>query len=80
MLAGAAEAALTSGIGRNGGIERGAIEIRPQEIGEVQLRVGKLPQQEIGDALLAARAALGEDLAVDACSAESVSLLAKTAP
>jgi hypothetical protein len=30
----------------------GHVEIRPQLLGEIELRIGQIPQQEIADALL----------------------------
>src|SRR5688500_4817399 len=56
LLAGAPEAALApaEGVERVG--ERGGPEVRPQGFGEVQLGVRELPQEEVGDALLAAGA------------------------
>src|SRR3954470_14556287 len=36
-------------------LEVGAREVRPQDLGEVQLAVGRLPHQEVRDPLLAAR-------------------------
>src|SRR4051812_8851893 len=56
LLAGAAEAPLAAAIGFERFIERSAVEVRPKRVGEVKLRVGELPQQEIADALLAAGA------------------------
>ena len=41
---------------RRSPVERGGIEIGPQRVGEIELGVGELPQQEIADALLAAGA------------------------
>ena len=37
-------------------VERGRVEVRPQQVGEIELGVGELPEQEIADALLAAGA------------------------
>ena len=41
---------------RERGVEGGGVEVRPQQVGEVQLGVRELPEQEVGDALLAAGA------------------------
>jgi hypothetical protein len=38
-----AEAPLATGIGRQGRVELTFVEIRPQAVGEIQLRVGDLP-------------------------------------
>src|SRR4051812_34131735 len=56
LLARAAEAALAAAEGGERFLERRGAEVRPERIGEVELRVRELPQEEIGDALLAARA------------------------
>src|SRR5690554_2818485 len=53
LLAGAAETALARAVGRDCLIERELVEVGPQRVGEVQLGVGELPQQEVADALLA---------------------------
>ena len=53
---GAAEAPLAAGVPGERRIERRGVEVGPEDVGEVQLRVGELPQQEIADALLAAGA------------------------
>src|SRR5579862_5183187 len=50
------EAPLAAGEEGECGLELGQIEIRPQRRTEIQLGVGAVPQQEIADALLAARA------------------------
>src|SRR5258706_14098341 len=54
LLAGAAEAALALAIGGHRGIEGRSVEVRPQRLGEVELRIRELPEEEVGDALLAA--------------------------
>src|SRR6476620_8977903 len=46
LLAGAAEAALALAIGGERGVEGGGVEVRPQRLGEEELRIGELPQQE----------------------------------
>src|SRR5213075_2842519 len=56
LLAGAAEAPLAAGVGGDRLVERRGVEIRPQRLGEVELGVGELPEEEVADALLAARA------------------------
>src|SRR5687768_11580399 len=56
LLAGAAEASLAAAIGGEGLLQRGGAEIGPQGVGEVELGVRELPEQEVGDALLAAGA------------------------
>ena len=56
LLAGAAEAPLALPIPIDRGVERGGVEIGPQHVGEIELGVGELPQQEVRDPLLAAGA------------------------
>src|SRR5262245_87542 len=56
LFAGAAETAFALLEGSDGRVQRGSVEVGPQQIGEIQLRVSQLPQQEIADALLAAGA------------------------
>src|SRR3972149_1668332 len=56
LFAGAPEAPLAPVVGRECGFERGAVEVRPQRIGEMQLGIGKLPEQKVAHALLAAGA------------------------
>src|SRR5712671_6658681 len=46
LLAGAAEAALPAAIGVDRLVEGGSIEIRPERFGEIELRIGELPEQE----------------------------------
>src|SRR5688572_21119172 len=53
LLARAAEAPLALAVRRDRLVERRAVEIGPQRLGEIELGVGKLPEQEVGDALLA---------------------------
>src|SRR5271156_6475306 len=55
LLAGAAEAPFPPAVGGEGILKRGGVEIRPQRIREIQFRISKLPEQEVADALLAAR-------------------------
>ena len=50
----APEAALTAGELEQRGVERVRAEVRPQRVAEVELGVGGLPDQEVGQALLAA--------------------------
>src|ERR671912_341714 len=52
----AAEAALALGVRADGAQEVHAPEVGPQRLAEVELRVGRLPQQEAAEALLAGRA------------------------
>src|SRR5262245_25800877 len=54
LLARAAEAALARPVRGECRLEGLRAEIRPERLGEMQLRVGELPQQEVADALLAA--------------------------
>src|SRR4051794_32694458 len=54
LLARAPEAPLALAVRGDGRIERLGAEIGPQRLGEVELGVGELPEEEIGDALLAA--------------------------
>src|SRR5512134_174367 len=56
LLAGAAEAPLAPAVRGERFFERRGIEVGPQRLGEVELGVGELPQQEVADALLAAGA------------------------
>src|SRR5438105_2501992 len=51
-----AEAPLARRVVGKRGVERGGVEIGPELLAEIQLRIRRLPQQEIGDALLAAGA------------------------
>src|SRR5688572_3537776 len=53
LLARAAEAPLAPAVRRDRLVERRAVEIGPQRLGEIKLGVGELPQQKVGDALLA---------------------------
>src|SRR5687768_13285991 len=53
LLARAAEAPLALAVRRDRLVERCAVEIGPQRLGEIELGVGELPEQEVGDALLA---------------------------
>jgi hypothetical protein len=52
----AAEAAVALRIGGQRGVDLGGAEVGPQAVGEEQLRVGRLPEQEVADAHLAAGA------------------------
>src|SRR5450759_1626423 len=56
LFAGPAEAALALLIGSDGCGECFAIEVRPQQVGEIELRIGKLPQQKVADSMFAAGA------------------------
>src|SRR6266571_5782962 len=53
LLAGAPEAALALLVPSDRRVELLGVEVRPQRRGEIQLGIGKLPEQEITDALLA---------------------------
>jgi hypothetical protein len=55
LLAGQAEAALAAVEVLECRIEGCRVEIRPELVGEIQLRVGQIPQQKVADAALAAR-------------------------
>src|SRR4029434_1193308 len=56
LFARAAETTLALLVRRDRGIERGAVEIGPEQIGEIKLGVRKLPEQKVGNSLLAAGA------------------------
>ena len=56
LLAGAAEAPLAAAVRSDRLVERRGVEVGPQRLGEVELAIGELPQQEVADALLAAGA------------------------
>src|SRR3569623_1022204 len=56
LLPGAAEATLAADIRGQGLVAGPRIEIGPEGIGEVQYRIGEMPQQKIADALFAAGA------------------------
>src|SRR5258706_13136328 len=56
LLAGASEAAFAPPVRGERRFERGTVEIGPERVGEVQLGIRELPEQEIADALLAAGA------------------------
>src|SRR6476619_2021101 len=51
-----AESSTARGVLRQGCAEGTGVEVRPELVGEDELRVGELPQQEVRDAQLAARA------------------------
>jgi len=53
LFAGLAETALAMGEGEDRLLELFAIEVGPQHRREIEFRIGQLPDQEIGDALLA---------------------------
>src|SRR6266853_1495846 len=53
LLAGAAVTPLAALIRRDGLVQRRCVEVRPEQIGEIELRVRDLPKQEVGNALLA---------------------------
>src|SRR5262245_56970657 len=53
LLAGASEPPLAAAIPIERLVERHGIEVRPEALGEEQLGVSKLPEQEVADALLA---------------------------
>ena len=50
----ATEAAMAAGELEQGGVERVRTEVRPERVAGVELGVGRLPDQEVGEALLAA--------------------------
>src|SRR5882762_9049827 len=52
LLAGASKAALALPVGGKRRVERRGIEVWPQRVGEIELRIGQLPEQKIADALL----------------------------
>src|SRR6185503_20708565 len=56
LAAGEAEAALALGVGVERGVEILAAEVGPEGAREVELGVGRLPEEEVGDAELAAGA------------------------
>src|SRR5579871_1847917 len=56
LLTGLAEAALTRLEPGDGIIQLRLAEVGPQRVGEVEFRIGEVPQQEVADALLAAGA------------------------
>src|SRR5262249_13357560 len=56
LFAGSSEAALTLLVGSDRGVECIRVEVGPEEIGEIELRVGKLPQQKVRNALLSSGA------------------------
>src|ERR1044072_443131 len=56
LLRAAAETALAGTIDGDRLLEQLAAEVRPEGVEEHELRVGALPEQEVGDALLAAGA------------------------
>src|SRR3954463_2950931 len=51
LFPGAAEAALTAPVGLHGPQELVPTEVRPEGVGEVELRVGGLPEEEVGQPL-----------------------------
>src|SRR5258708_5050929 len=56
LLARSTEATLAAAIGIDRATQRLPIEVGPEFIGEIELGIGKLPEQEITDALFAAGA------------------------
>src|SRR5712664_3063038 len=52
LLAGASKAALALPVGGKRIVEGGGIEVWPQRVGEIELRICQLPEQKIADALL----------------------------
>src|SRR5260221_456893 len=56
LLARAAEAALAAAVRIDRLIQRRGVEVRPKLVGEIELGVRELPQQEVADPLLAAGA------------------------
>src|SRR5690606_14488374 len=51
LFAGTAEASLAPAVRGDRLIKRRRVEVRPQGVREIELGIGKLPQQEIADAL-----------------------------
>src|SRR5687768_6344682 len=49
LLARAPEAPLARAIGFDRRVERRTVEVRPQRLGEVELRIGELPEEEVAD-------------------------------
>ena len=47
---------IATGKSLNGGSEIGLVEVRPQDVGEVELGVGRLPKQEVTQSLFSAGA------------------------
>src|SRR5918996_1539467 len=45
---------IATGKSLNGGGEIGLVEVRPQDVGEVELSVGRLPKQEVTQSLFSA--------------------------
>src|SRR5438270_54340 len=54
LFAGPPVAALAALVRENRLVQRCCVEIRPEQIGEVELGVGELPEKKVRDALLAA--------------------------
>ena len=91
LLAGAAEAALAPAVRGDRGVERRGVEVGPQRLGEVELGVRELPQQEVADALLAAGAdeevglgrvahrEIGREVAPRRCRRRQLRVLARAA-
>src|SRR2546425_12727839 len=52
LLAGASEAALALPVGGKRRVERRSIEVGPQRVGEIELRIRQLPEEKIAYALL----------------------------
>src|SRR5438552_6047314 len=52
LLAGASKAALALPVGGKRRVERRSIEVGPQRVGEIELRIRQLPEEKIADALL----------------------------
>src|SRR5512147_2193944 len=53
LFAGHAEATLPPGVPAQRGLELRSIEVRPEHVAEIKLRIGQLPKQEVADAALA---------------------------
>src|SRR5204862_7021872 len=56
LIAGQTESSLARLVRLDGGVELASIEIRPQPFGEIELGVRGFPEQEVGEAELAAGA------------------------
>src|SRR5206468_11527592 len=50
LLAGASKAALALPVGGKRRVERRSIEVGPQRVGEIELRIRQLPEEKIADA------------------------------
>src|SRR5512137_389471 len=53
LRVGQAEASLPAGVETQCRVERGIVEVGPERVAEIELRIRQVPEQEIADALLA---------------------------